>query len=37
MTRLPIFVVQGAQIPVAQPAAGAVPRHDDPVVETLQF
>jgi alpha-glucosidase len=37
MTRLPIFVVQGAQIPVAQPAAGAVPRHDDPVVDTLQF
>jgi alpha-glucosidase len=37
MTRLPIFVVQGAQIPIAQPAAGAVPRHDDPVVDTLNF
>ena len=37
LTRLPIFVVQGAQIAVAEPAAGAVPRHDDPVSKTLQF
>jgi len=37
LTRLPIFVLQGTQIQVAQPAAGEVPRHDDPVAETLQY
>ena len=37
LSRLPLFVVQGAQIPVAGPAAGLVARHDDPVTEVLQF
>jgi alpha-glucosidase len=35
--RLPLFVVQGSQIAVAAPAAGQVPRHDDPVAEVLHF
>ena len=35
--QLPLFVVQGAAIPVASPLPGSVPRHDDPVSEVLQF
>ena len=34
---LPLFVIQGARIPVAQPAPGQMPRHDDPIAEVLQF
>ena len=32
-----VFARAGAQIPVAQPPAGALPRFDDPVSETLAF
>ena len=37
LTHLPLFVRQGARIPVAQAKAGQMPRHDDPVSEVLQF
>ena len=37
MNRLPLFVVQGAQMAVSAPASGQVPRHDDPVSEVLTF
>jgi alpha-glucosidase len=37
MNRLPLFVVQGAQMAVSAPAPGQVPRHDDPVAEVLTF
>ena len=37
LARLPLFVREGARIPVAAPPAGQVPRHDDPVSEVLQF
>lgn len=34
---LPLFARSGAQIPVALPREGALPRFDDPVVDTLVF
>ena len=34
---LPIFVRQGAAIPLAAPALGHLPRHDDPVIEVRRF
>jgi hypothetical protein len=34
---LPLFTRSGAQIPVANASAGALPRFDDPVSETLAF
>jgi alpha-glucosidase len=34
---LPLFVVQGASLPLAAPRAGEVARFDDPVSETVQF
>jgi alpha-glucosidase len=37
LAHLPLFVRQGAQIPVSQPRAGQVPRFDDPVSEVLSF
>ncbi|MBP8148679.1 MAG: alpha-glucosidase [Limnohabitans sp.] len=37
LSRLPLFVAQGSQIPVAAPAAGQVARHDDPVTGVLRF
>lgn len=37
LDRLPLFVVEGARIPVAAPVAGQVPRFDDPISEVLQF
>lgn len=37
LNHLPMFVVQGARIPVAQALPGQLPRHDDPVSEVLQF
>jgi alpha-glucosidase len=37
LNHLPIFVVRGARIPVAQALPGQMPRHDDPVSEVLQF
>lgn len=37
LNHLPLFVRAGAQIPVAQPPVGALPRFDDPVSETLVF
>jgi alpha-glucosidase len=37
LSRLPLFVAQGSQIPVAAPAAGLVARHDDPVTGVLRF
>ena len=37
LNHLPLFARAGAQIPVAQPPAGALPRFDDPVSETLVF
>ncbi|TAH13662.1 MAG: hypothetical protein EAZ11_02185 [Curvibacter sp.] len=35
--RLPLFVVEGAELPVSVPLAGALPKHDDPVSEVLRF
>jgi alpha-glucosidase len=35
--RLPLFVVEGAELPVSAPLAGALPKHDDPVSELLLF
>jgi alpha-glucosidase len=37
LNHLPLFARAGAQIPVAQPPAEALPRFDDPVSETLVF
>lgn len=37
LNHLPLFARSGAQIPVAQPREGALPRFDDPVVDTLVF
>lgn len=37
LTRLPLFVRQGAAIAVAAPAPGQVPSHEDPVSEVLRF
>ena len=34
---LPLFVVEGARIPVAQALPGQMPRHDDPIAQVLQF
>jgi alpha-glucosidase len=34
---LPLFVVQGASLPLAAPRPGEVARYDDPVSETVQF
>lgn len=35
--QLPLFVVEGAQLPVSAPQAGALPKHDDPVSESVRF
>ena len=35
--RLPLLVTEGAELPVAAPAEGALPRHDDPIYEQLRF
>jgi alpha-glucosidase len=37
LNHLPLFARAGAQIPVANASAGALPRFDDPVSETLAF
>lgn len=37
LNHLPLFARSGAQIPVALPREGALPRFDDPVVDTLVF
>ncbi len=37
LNHLPLFVVQGARIPVAAPRSGQVPKFDDPISEILQF
>jgi len=37
LDRLPLFVVEGAELPLASPVAGALPRHDDPVSELVRF
>lgn len=37
LSHLPLFVREGAAIPVSAPVAGQTPRHDDPITETLQF
>jgi alpha-glucosidase len=37
LDRLPLFVVQGAELPLASPPGDALPRHDDPVVERRRF
>jgi alpha-glucosidase len=37
LERLPLFVIQGAEIPLASPRPGQVARHDDPVTERRQF
>ena len=37
LNHLPLFARSGAQIPVANASAGALPRFDDPVSETLAF
>jgi len=37
LTHLPIFVREGARIPVAAARPGQTPRHDDPVSEVLAF
>jgi alpha-glucosidase (family GH31 glycosyl hydrolase) len=37
LDRLPLFVVEGAELPLASPVAGAIPRHDDPVSELVRF
>ena len=34
---LPLFVVEGASIPVSAPQSGAVARYDDPISELLRF
>ena len=34
---LPLFVVEGASIPVSAPQCGAVARYDDPISEVLRF
>ena len=35
--RLPLFVREGAEVPVAAPRPGSLPRHDDPIAEILRF
>jgi alpha-glucosidase len=37
LERLPLFVVEGAELAFAAPVAGAVPRHDDPVTQRVLF
>jgi len=37
LDRLPLFVMEGAELPLASPVAGALPRHDDPISEFVQF
>ena len=37
LAHLPMFVVEGAQIAIASPVPGQLPRHDDPVSEVLHF
>ncbi len=37
LERLPLFVMEGVQLKLASPVAGALPRHDDPVSETVLF
>jgi alpha-glucosidase len=37
LRRLPLFVVEGAELSVSAPLAGALPKHDDPVSEILRF
>ena len=37
LDRLPLFVVEGSELAVSAPAAGQVPRHDDPISEVLRF
>ncbi len=37
LSHLPMFVVQGARIPVSAALPGQMPRHDDPISEVLQF
>jgi alpha-glucosidase (family GH31 glycosyl hydrolase) len=35
--QLPLFVVEGAELAMAAPMAGALPKHDDPVSELIRF
>ena len=37
LDRLPLFVVEGAELQLAAPVGDALPRHDDPVSETVRF
>jgi alpha-glucosidase len=37
LERLPLFVVEGAELPVAESRPGSLPGHDDPVTMTVQF
>lgn len=37
LERMPLFVREGARIPVAAPQAGSLPKHDDPISEVLSF
>lgn len=37
LNHLPLFARAGAQIPLAQPQPGTLPKHDDPVFETRVF
>ncbi len=37
LSSLPLFVREGASLPLAAPNAGSRPRHDDPVSEIRQF
>lgn len=37
LTRLPLFVVEGAELGLAAPVGDGLPRHDDPVSETVRF
>jgi alpha-glucosidase len=37
LEKLPLFVIQGAEIPLASPRPGQIAHHDDPVTERRQF
>ncbi len=37
LDRLPLFVVEGAELALAAPVGAGLPRHDDPVSETVRF
>ena len=37
LDRLPLFVVEGAELALASPVGDALPRHDDPVSERVRY